>query len=148
MKTNSVKTLGAFALMLILGIAFVFIGLKTGKSSIPENYIETEATITRIEEELSASYTSSNGAPEAGDYEYHVFVEYSCNGETYTDVEYGSYNSSMREGGTALLYVNPDNPAEFKGDPSGSTVFVIIGAALAVIGAGALIFTLLQRRGH
>lgn len=125
-----------FSFVLIFGIAFFAFSLKSIKP-VPENYVEIKATITRIEEELSPTYDKSDGlGPD--DYEYTVFVKYEYNGETYSEKEYGNYDSSMKEGDTVLLYIDPDEPDDFMSDPAGDFVFVIVGIVVILVGIGGL----------
>ena len=150
MKAKTVKTFNfvrsviVFSCVLLFGIAFLAFFLLFNKA-VPDNYVETTATITRIDEEKTPFYDETDGI-DASDYEYHVFVEYSYNGETYSEKEYGAYSSSMKEGDTVLLYLNPDDPEEFMSDPSGDFVFVIVGIVVILIGAGGLGYVIYKRR--
>ncbi len=137
-KIKSINTVIVFSIVLLFGIIFLTFAVKLTQQTIPENYIEVEAKIMRIEETLSPMYVDSGGTPDASDYEHHVFVKYSYYGKNYSDLEYGNYSSSMQEGDTVLLYIDPDNPAEFISDPSGNIMFIIIGIVVILIGAGGL----------
>ncbi len=150
MKTASVNkfrfitSIIVFSIVLIFGIAFLMLFSKFNKP-VPENYVETKANIIRIEEELSPFYDESDGlGPD--DYEHRVFVEYTYNDETYSEKEYGNYDSSMKEGDTVLLYVNPDEPDDFMSDPSGGLVFVIIGIVIILVGVGGLGFNIYKKK--
>ena len=150
MKTSSVNkfrfitSIIVFSFVLIFGIAFLTLFSKFNKP-VPENYVETKATITRIEEELSPTYDASDGlGPE--DYNYTVFVKYEYNGETYSEKEYGNYDSSMKEGDTVVLYVNPDEPDDFMSDPSGGFTFVIVGIVIILVGVGGLGFSIYKKK--
>lgn len=150
MKTASVnrfrfiRSIIFFSFVLVLGIAFFTVSLKLIKP-VPENYVEIKAIITRIEEELSPSYDKSDGiGPD--DYEHHVFVKYTYNGETYSEKEYGNYDSSMKEGDTVFLYINPEEPDAFKSDPSGSIIFMIIGIVIILAGIGGIGYNIYQKK--
>ena len=144
-KIRFITSVIAFTLVLAFGIAFLTLYSKFNKP-VPENYIETRATITRIEEEQSPFYDKSDGiGPD--DYEYHVFVEYTYNGETYSEKEYGNYDSSMKTGDTVLLYVNPEAPDDFMSDPSGGFVYVIIGIVIILIGIGGIGYNIKKKIG-
>lgn len=143
-KFNFVRSVIAFSVVLLAGIAFLALFLTLSKP-IPENFVETEATITRIEEEESPTYDGTDGF-DATDYEYHVFVEYTYGGETYSECEYGNYDSSMKEGDKVLLYVDPDSPTDFMCDPSDNSTFVIVGIVIILVGLGGLVFTIVKKK--
>ena len=147
METTIVKKpngIAGFAFILVLGIVFLVIAISLNKP-IPENYIETQAVITRIDEVLLPTYDKTDGiGPE--DFEYHVFVEYSYDGKTYSDCEYGNYDSSMNKGDTVILYLNPDNPSQFMTDPSGNSIFVIISIVVIVVGIIGLGYSIVRKR--
>lgn len=141
---NFIRAIVVFSLVLVIGIAFLVFFLFFNKP-IPENYVETNAKIIRIEEELSPTYDESDGIND-DDYEHRVFVEYSYNDKTYTEKEYGNYNSNMKVGDTVIVYVNPDDPEEFMSDPSGSTIFIIVGIIVILVGLGGLVFNFLKKK--
>lgn len=150
MKTTSVNKISfvmpivVFSFVLIFGIVFLVLFSKLD-APVPENYVETEAIIIRIEEELSPTYDASDGlGPD--DYEHRVFVEYTYNGKTYSEKEYGNYDSSMKKGDTVLLYVNPDKPDDFMSDTSGGSVFVIVGIVIILVGVGGLGFNIYKKK--
>ncbi|MBO4265328.1 MAG: DUF3592 domain-containing protein [Clostridia bacterium] len=130
--------------VLIFGIVFLTLSLKLNKP-VPENYEKAEAAIIRIEEELSPVYDASDGIG-ADDYDHRVFVEYTYKGKTYSDKEYANYNSSMKEGDTVLVYINPDKPEEFISDPSGNFIFVIIGIVIILVGAGGIGYNIYKKK--
>ena len=148
MKTDTVRringgvSLAISCFALIFGILFFAFGLKLSQQKIPENYVETPATIARIEETLLPGCTGAN----IEDYEYRVFVAYSYGGQTFAEAEYSRYDSSMKEGDTVLLYLNPDDPAEFMADPSGSLVYAAIGAAILLGSVGGIGYNIAQIR--
>ena len=143
-KFHFVRGIIIFSTILIIGILFLTLFPKLNKP-IPENYVETKATIIRIEEELSPTYDDIDGF-DATDYEYTVFVEYTYNGKTYSEKEYGSYDSSMKEGDTVTLYVNPDEPDDFMCEPVNNSILVIIGIVIVVVGIGGLGFTIYKKK--
>ncbi len=144
-KYNFIGFVIFFAIVLLFGIVFMFFAVKLNLQKIPENFIETEATITKIEEELLQHYDAAD-AIGVDDYEYTVFVEYSYGDKTYSDKEYGKYSSSMKEGDAVLVYVDPDAPDEFMSDPSGRFVYIIIGAVAILIGAGGLGYLIYNKK--
>ena len=143
-KFHFVRGIIIFSTILIIGILFLTLFPKLNKP-IPENYVETKATIIRIEEELSPTYDDIDGF-DATDYEYTVFVEYTYNGKTYSEKEYGRYDSSMKKGDTVTLYVNPDEPDDFMCEPVNNSILVIIGIVIVVVGIGGLGFTIYKKK--
>lgn len=143
-KFRFIRSIIVFSFVLIFGIVFLTVFLKFNKP-VPENYVETEATITGIEEELSPVCDTSDGiGPD--DYEHRVFVQYTYNGVIYSEKEYGNYASSMKEGDTVLLYVDPDEPDRFMSDPAGAFVYVIIGIVIILAGIGGLGFNIYKKK--
>lgn len=143
-KTRRITSIISFSLVLVFGIAFLSLFLAL-KQDVPENYIEAKATIIRIEKELSPTCDESDGLDDS-DYEHQVFVEYSYNGETYTEKEYGNYDSGMKKGDTVLVYLNPEDPGDFMSDPSGNFVFVIVGIVVILVGAGGLGYSIYKKK--
>ena len=146
-SVNKIRGIGAFVIfgvVLVFGIAFLTLFLVFSKP-IPENYVQTEATIVKIEEKLSPVYDDSDGiGPD--DYEHTVFVDYSYDGKEYKNCEYGNYSSSMKEGDKVVIYLNPDDPAEFRSDDSGNFVFVIIGIVIIAIGVIGIGYNIYQKK--
>ena len=142
-KILSIRSFSSFIGVLIFGIIFLSFAIKLNLQEIPEDYIKTEATITRIEE---IRMPGSNSFDEPN-YDYHVYVSYAYGGRTYENVEYGSYSSSMKEGDAVLLYLDPNAPGEFICDPEGSFIFVIIGIAVVLLGVGGLAYNIKKRNG-
>ena len=129
---------------MVFGIVFFALSSKL-INPVPENYVETKATITRIEEELSPAFDASDGiGPD--DYEHRVFVAYTYNGETCSGKEYGNYDSSMKEGDTVLLYIDPDEPDVFVSDPSGGFVYMMIGIVIILAGIGGIGFNIYKKK--
>ena len=145
-KFHFVQSLIIFIFVLLLGIVFLFFAIKLNGQTIPENYVKTDATITRIEKELIPGRIPDENDPLDDSYEHRVFVAYSYNGTNYSDVEYPNYDSSMKEGDTVLLYLNPDDPAEFMADPSGSFVFVLIGIGVVLFGIGGIAVSIYKKK--
>ncbi len=71
------------------------------------------------------------------DYE-DAYIDYSYDGESYTDVLINSYSSSMKPGRELVIYVNPENPLDIT-VRSTSIVLVAVfgglGAILVIVGA-------------
>lgn len=143
-KISFIRSTILFSFVLIFGIVFLTIFSKLNKP-VPENYIETGAVITRIEEELSPACDTFDGiGPD--DYEHRVFVEYTYNGVIYSEKEYGNYVSSMKEGDTVRLYIDPDDPESIMSDPAGAFVYLIIGIVIILAGIGGLGFNIIYKK--
>lgn len=141
---NFIRSVIIFSVVLAFGIAFLAFFLCFNEA-VPENYVEVQAKIIRIEEELSPVYDESDGL-DASDYEHRVFITYSYEGQTYTEKEYGNYDSGMKEGDNVTVYLNPDDPDDFMSDPSGSSVFVIVGIVIILAGAGGLGYSIFKKK--
>lgn len=143
-KFSFIRSVVVFSVVLLCGIAFLTAFLLL-KKPIPENYVETSAKIVRIDETLSPTYDPAEPLNDAA-YEHTVFVEYSFDGKNFSEVEYPRYDSSMKEGDTVVLFVNPEDPSEFMSDPSGDFGFIIAGIVIILIGAGGLGYTIFKKK--
>ena len=144
-KINFIRNIILFAFALVFGIAFLIGAILLTNQTIPENFVETQAKIIRIEEELRPGYDESDGIG-VDDYDHRVFVSYTFEGKTYDECEYGNYDSAMKEGDTVVLFVDPASPEEFISDPSGSGLFVVIGAVIILIGIGGIAFNINKKK--
>lgn len=129
-------------IVLLFGIVFLTVAIIAGTQSVPEDYIKTDATITKIEEELLPYSTGDD----IDNYEHHVFVEYTYDGKAYEDYPYGNYSSSMKVGDTVIIYVNPSDPGEFISDPAGVGIFIAIGAVIVVGGAVGVVYNVIKKK--
>lgn len=145
-KFNFIKSIVVFSVVLVFGIGFMFFAVKINNQKVPENYIETNATIVRIEEELSPTFDRSEGTPDAGDYEHTVFVDYTYNGNTYSNRQYANYDSSMKVGDTVSVFVDPDDPETFMCDTSGDYVFIIVSAVVILVGIGGIAYSVIKKK--
>lgn len=142
-KFSFIRSVAVFSGVLLFGIVFLTAFLLLQKP-IPENYVETSAKIVKIEATLSPTYDPAEPLDDAA-YDHTVFVEYSFGGKTFSEVEYPGYDSSMKEGGTVTVFVNPDDPSEFMSDSSGNLGFIIAGVVVILIGAGGLGYTIFKK---
>ncbi len=115
-----------------LGIVVIVLGVNRMNSKKLYD-ASTTGVIVGIEREWNG--TDSDGYDQ---YSYTVYVDYEIDGKKYENVEYPSYNSSMKKGDEVkILYqsANPENIAE--GDLTGNAAIMIAaGAVFALIGAG------------
>ena len=143
-KYRFITSVIGFSLVLVLGIVFLVLFVLAPKK-VPDNYVETNAKILRIEEKPSPFYDASDGI-DSSDYDHRVLIEYSYGGKTYSEAEYDRYDSDMKEGDTVLLFLNPEDPEEFMGDPSRDFIFVILVVVFILIGIGGLGYTVYQKK--
>jgi Protein of unknown function (DUF3592). len=111
----------------IAGALFIAVGIFFYKkdADFKNNSVETMGIITKI----VSSYDSD------GDSSHNVYVEFSVQGEKYSG-EINYYSSGMYEGKDIVIYYNPDNPNDFRGEGAtiGTLVFSIIGGVFLVVG--------------
>lgn len=116
-----------FVVFAIIGIGLIIGGIFSIKNSkeFMENAIETYAIITDIQTSRDSD----------GDIDHDVFVEFEVNGKKY-DGELDSYTSGMHEGGTTLIYYNPNNPNDFRSSFSkfGGVILIVLGSIFSAVG--------------
>lgn len=120
-----------------IGLIFFILGinLTIDAFEFKEIAVSVSATITDIE-----TYTERDSDGDRHTY-HDVYVEYVYEGETYTD-ELNEYSSSMREGKTIPVLIDPNNPSEATYEKmaiTGPLMFAGIGGIFAVIGIGFII---------
>lgn len=108
-------------IVLVLGI---YMNFFKGK-----DYVETTATITKIEEiDLG---TDADGDPE---YDHKVYVKYTVDGKEYSG-ESDFYQSSYNEGDEITIFYNPDDPSQITGDSKGFGIYVIVVGIVLILGS-------------
>ena len=119
-------------LSLIFGtlISLIILGLSLFSIFGPKKeYLKTTGIITNFRLEHSAT----------DDITYKTIINYSVDGIEYKDVEYGSYNSSMKIGDEVTVLYNPINPTQIQAEGFEKVAYVtlpisIIGIMLCIIG--------------
>ena len=94
-----------------------------------QDYIKTEATVTRVELEQEA-YTDANG--NRNEATYLIGLKYSVNGRNY-ESELGGL-SKMEEGEKMTIYYNPNDPSQIT-----QTKSLIVPLAMIIAGIAALV---------
>lgn len=126
-----------FFLPFILGGIFAIImGIKTYKSD-KEFFKEALPVEAHIDDIITKTKTSGSGRKKKKTTTHDVFVSYTVNGVDYKGIEINEYSSSMSEGGTVVLYYNPDNPKEIKCKEvakSAPVVAIVVGAIFVIVG--------------
>ena len=140
MKVTSVKKLNhgsliiIFSLVLLLAIVFLILSVCVLNQKIPENYVETQATIKKIDEFENID----------NEIEYTVFIDYQFGSQNYENKEYGKHDTSMKIGDKVNIFVNPDSPDEFMTDNSDDFIFLLLSIVFIVIGLGGIIINVKQ----
>lgn len=127
-----------FFLPFILGGIFAIImGIKTYKSD-KEFFKEALPVEAHIDDIITKTKTSGTGRKKTKTTTHDVFVSYTVNGVDYKGIEINEYSSSMSEGGTVVLYYNPDNPKEIKCKEvakSAPVVAIVVGVVFVIVGS-------------
>lgn len=132
MKQNKLMKLlfGGFLLAGVLTLILGVVVLYKGKS-VAANAVEVEATITDIQ-----TYRGTDGEKD-----HSVVIEYEFEGQNYS-VEINAYNSSMYEGKTLPILINPKAPRKVYMEEDFmvlSMIPILIGTIFSLIGGIALI---------
>ena len=134
-KFRAVKA--AFVFVLV-GILFLVLGIVTSNKVKNSDtvYVETTGVISSITVEK----------PNKDETIYTVLVDYEADGVIYEDAEYGSYDSSMKEGDEVTVLYNQDDPTDitYPGFEKLPTIICIAGALAIVFGIGLTVKTLIS----
>jgi len=118
-------------LCLVLGIVAVIFGSNAYQKT--KSFVETTATISRVEVEYKTSSRDSS------DKSYTVFVNYRLNGKDYRDVQLDYYEDGYEEGKTIPIFYNPQDPSDITGVTLKSAK-MLIGVGILVILIGIYVF--------
>ncbi len=110
-------------ILLVFGIIFF------NANNQNKDFVQTEATVTKVELEQEA-YTDANGNREEASYK--VDVKYTVNGKDYTSDLSGVSKYSV--GDKIKIYYNPADPSQIT-----MTKSLIIPVIMAVVGLAALV---------
>ena len=128
MKISKFGALGFVVIGLILA------GISVFQLTRPKvDYKTCEGTIVRIEEGLDLTADDTNII-------YKVYVDYTADGKEYKEVDYGSYNSSMKEGGKVTVYYDPADPSKIQAEGFETVPYVVLGAGIVAVIIGVIIF--------
>lgn len=114
--------------LLVIGILFIVIGTFVLKAPKAEK-LTAEATIDQIVEERFGDETS-----------HTVYLSFTdANGVRHENIEYGAYDSAMKEGGTVTIEYEAENP-EAISTPGGEFIPYVILAVGAIALIASVIF--------
>ncbi len=121
-KSTGVGNWIAIIILSIMSILFITIGvvLKINNDRFMAVAEKTTGTITEIE----VYYTKDSDGDRVK--RHRVYVEYFVDGERYEN-QLGSYNSTMREGGSVTVYYDPERPYEISSGDGSVVTFIMIG---------------------
>ena len=119
---------------LLISLAFLGIGIWV-QFYRNDGYVETTATITKIERIANGSTTGKSRNHGA----FVAYVEYEVDGVTYSGPS-DVWESGMVTGQEVTISYNPDNPAEMAGDAGWLGWFTMGIGAFAVIASFAIMF--------
>ena len=125
-KVRAVRSSVAFVLIGIFFIVCACIALRAPKA----DWVDAQGTVAEIQEEYDVINEETV---------YHVFVDYTVEGKSYTHVQYGSYHTGMQEGDAVSLQYNAANPAEIQAPGSVSIPYILIGVGVLAIVLGVVI---------
>ncbi|MBR0152978.1 MAG: DUF3592 domain-containing protein [Lachnospiraceae bacterium] len=112
-------------ILIAAGILFFVISLQS------QNYLPTEATVLRVEEEEDAS---ANGGTNSSEVTYHVDIKYTVDGKEYEN-DLGGV-SKFEVGDKMKIFYNPENPAQITQSKSLIIPIAIIAAGIAALVGG------------
>lgn len=130
-----------FSIFAVIGIGLLLGGgfwIFRGVSFI-QSAVEVTAEIVDIE-----TYRDYDG-----ERHHRVYVDYSLNGVTYTDMPLNEYSSDMYVGKEIVLFCNPENPGQTMsnfGIYLGGGILLFIGFVFALVGLIPLILS--ARKQH
>ena len=122
-------TLGRFSAKIIcvlIGIVFIVIGTIVAVTANPKAYDkETTGIIVHIDEHWETHVDED-------DLVHDVYIDYTVDGKTYTNVQYPEYKAGMQVGDEVKVYYQSENPLLIAGE--GKDLLPVFGIGFAVIG--------------
>lgn len=115
----------------IMLVAFGIIFFVVNKRN--QNYVETEASVTKVELEQEA-YKDSNG--DWVDATYILSIKYTADGKEY-EAELNGMPES-KEGQKLTIYYNPSDPGQITQTKSLVIPLIIIGIGIAALAGGVI----------
>ena len=131
MKKTAKITL--FSILAAIGLVFSIVGGLSTYSRQKKVYAETQATITVIDE----YYDMLANALE-GETKHKVYVDYTVDGQEYSNIEFGAYDPSMKENDTVTVKYNVDDPADISTPPSVTLPLVSLGVGILLLAIGVI----------
>lgn len=112
-------------LLLIVALGMIGFGVYM-KFFSQQGMADVKAVITKVEEEYDPA------AGENGEWTHTATVEFTVDGQKYGGV-LDTWEAGFEEGKEITIKYNPDNPADFHGDVTGMSIFLIIGGAVLAV---------------
>ena len=122
-------------IFVVAGIVVIVMGVNRLNSKSDYD-ASTTGVIVGIEREWTG--TDEDGFDQ---YNYTVYINYEVDGQKYENVEYPSYDSSMKKGDEVeVLYQSSDPTNIAEGNLTGNaTIMIVIGAVCALVGVVAVV---------
>ena len=122
-------------IFVVAGIVVIVMGVNRLNSKSDYD-ASTTGVIVGIEREWTG--TDEDGFDQ---YNYTVYINYEVDGQKYENVEYPSYDSSMKKGDEVeVLYQSSDPTNIAEGNLTGNaTIMIVIGAVCALVGVVAAV---------
>jgi len=126
--------LGFGTIFLIVGVILFAGGIRTAKATQ-----KVEATITSVKKETKTVVKKRRHKTQTV---YRVTVDYTYDGKEYKDISCPFGSSSMKEGQSLTISIDPANPQEVKS----SSVLFLVGGIFCLTAVLFLVFFVVVRR--
>ena len=125
---------------IVVGIVVIVMGVKNLNSRKLYD-ASTTGVIVGIEREWTG--TDEDGFDQ---YNYTVYIDYEVDGQKFENVQYPSYDSSMKKGDEVeVLYQSSDPTNIAEGNLTGNaTIMIVIGAVCTLFGAAAVVKSIIR----
>ena len=112
-------------------ILAIFGGVMFSINKKNQNYVETEATITKVELDEADHKDADGDTVEAT---YYLSIKYTVNGKEYEAVLDGMPKQEVGE--TTKIYYNPSDPSQITGTKTLIIPLIMMGAGAAALVGG------------
>lgn len=119
-KIEKIRFYASFIIIALLIFAISVIGIVSPKTE----RLTATAVISEIHEEYDAAQEMTV---------YTVYVDYEIDGNKYSHIEYGSYDSTMKVGKAVEIEYNPENPEDIQSPGSEKIPYITGGVSLIAV---------------
>lgn len=126
------SAIGFLIIGIFLAVASIW-GIVDQKTSTAV-YAETTGTIVKIDEQQVDD--GDNGFTT----EYTPYINYTVDGKTYENVQYGAYDSSMKVGSTVTVQYDTKDPANIKAPGSEKIPYIVLAVSIVCIIVSVVLF--------